>query len=322
MSQDIFVVAEHLNGQLADVTFELLGKGRELADTLEGHLTAVLLGDGVQQMAASMGMADKLLAVEHPRLADFNPDAYSRVLTELLKAHHPRATLIPNTSMGMDLAALLSVHTSMPLVAYATDIHTEDGKLVVTSQLYGGKIDVESEIDGEAAIISVLAGSFSADEGRRDGTPSVENVTPSVSLDDLKVRFKTLIEPEAGDVDITQQEVLVSVGRGLQSEENLPVVQALADALGGALSCSRPIVDSKWLPKTRQVGKSGLKVKPKAYVALGISGAPEHIEGMKDADLIIAINTDPEAPIFDYAHYGVVGDLFDIVPVLTEKAKG
>jgi electron transfer flavoprotein alpha subunit len=111
------------------------------------------------------------------------------------------------------------------------------------------------------------------------------------------------------------------VGRGIGSEENLPVVQALADALGGALSCSRPIVDSKWLPKTRQVGKSGLKVKPKAYVAVGVSGAPEHIEGMKDAELILAINTDPKAPIFDVAHYGVVGDLFDIVPALTEKLK-
>jgi electron transfer flavoprotein alpha subunit len=135
------------------------------------------------------------------------------------------------------------------------------------------------------------------------------------------VRFQQLIQPEGGDVDITAQEILVSVGRGIQSADNIPVVEELAQALGGALAASRPIVDSKWLPRTRQVGKSGVKVKPKLYLAVGISGAPEHIEGMKDAELIVAINSDPNAPIFSYAHYGVVGDLFDIVPALTAKVK-
>ena len=141
-------------------------------------------------------------------------------------------------------------------------------------------------------------------------------------IDSPKVRFRQLLEPEAGDVDITAQEILVSVGRGIQSADNIPLVQELADAMGGVLAASRPIVDSKWLPKARQVGKSGVTVKPRFYLALGISGAPEHIEGMKDADLIVAINSDPNAPIFDYAHYGVAGDLFDIVPVLTGKLKG
>jgi len=322
MSQDIYVVVEHFKGELADVTFELLGKGRELADQTGGHLVGVLLGSGVQELANSMGAADKVLYADHPQLAEFNPDSYSRVLAELIQSHTPRAVLIPNTSMGMDLAAVLSVQADLPLVAYASDVRFEDGKLVAVSQLYGGKIDVESEFEGDSALVGVLAGSFAADDGRKEGVPAVEMVTPSVSLDDVRVRFRGLVEPEAGDVDITQHDVLVSVGRGIQSEENLSLAQELADALGGAVSCSRPIVDSKWLPKTRQVGKSGLKVKPKAYLAVGISGAPEHIEGMKDADLIIAINSDPDAPIFDYAHYGVVGDLFDILPVLTEKAKG
>ncbi len=322
MSQDIYVVAEHFKGELADVTFELLGKGRELADQTGGHLVGVLLGSGVQELANSMGAADKVLYADHPQLAEFNPDSYSRVLAELIQSHTPRAVLIPNTSTGMDLAAVLSVQAGLPLVAYASDVRFEDGKLVAVSQLYGGKIDVESEFEGDSALVGVLAGSFAADDGRKEGVPAVEMVTPSVSLDDVRVRFRGLVEPEAGDVDITQHDVLVSVGRGIQSEENLSLAQELADALGGAVSCSRPIVDSKWLPKTRQVGKSGLKVKPKAYLAVGISGAPEHIEGMKDADLIIAINSDPDAPIFDYAHYGVVGDLFDILPVLTEKAKG
>ncbi|GMR23153.1 MAG: electron transfer flavoprotein subunit alpha/FixB family protein [Acidobacteriota bacterium] len=322
MSQDIFVVAEHLKGQLADVSFELLGKGRELADASGGALVAVLLGQGVEGLAAELGAADKLLYVEHATLAEFNPEPYGRALTEVVFSQSPRVVLIPNTSIGMDLASTVSVRGNLPLVAYAVDVKLVDGKLVAESQLYGGKMNVESEIEGASAIVSVIAGALPIEAGKKDGAPAVEKIAVSANLDDLKVRFKTLIEPEAGDVDITQQDVLVSVGRGIGSDENLATVQALADALGGALSCSRPIVDSKWLPKTRQVGKSGLKVKPKAYIAVGVSGAPEHIEGMKDAELIIAINTDPKAPIFDVAHYGVTSDLFDIVPALIEKLKG
>ena len=178
-------------------------------------------------------------------------------------------------------------------------------------------MNVESQIEGDRFIASVLAGAFPTDAGKGSGA-AVENLD-APDLSGLKIQFKQLVEPEGGDVDITQHDVLVSVGRGIQNEDNLPVVQALADKLGGALSSSRPIVDSKWLPKTRQVGKSGLKVKPKVYIAVGISGAPEHIEGMKDAECIIAINTDPNAPIFDYAHFGVTEDLFDVVPALTEK---
>ncbi len=324
MSQDIFVVAEHLKGELSEVTFELLGKGRELAGASGGELAAVLLGNEVSGLADAMGAADKVIYLEHPALAEFNPEAYSRALAEVVSSESPRVVLVPNTSMGMDLASAVSVHADLPLVAYAVDVKLADGKLVAESQLYGGKMNVESEIEGASAVVSVIAGALPVEAGKKDGAPSVEKTTVSANLseDTLKVHFKTLIEPEAGDVDITAQDVLVSVGRGIGSDENLPTIQALADALGGALSCSRPIVDSKWLPKTRQVGKSGLKVKPKAYIAVGVSGAPEHIEGMKDAELIIAINTDPKAPIFDVAHYGVTSDLFDIVPPLTEKLKG
>ncbi len=321
MSQDIFVVAEQLKGQLEDVTFELLGKGRELADALGGQLAVVLLGNGVKGLGNQMGIADRVIYGEHESLADFNPESYGRALAEIVKSRAPRLVLVPNTSMGMDLAAGLSVDAELPLVAYATDIRLQDGKVAVTSQLYGGKMNVESEIEGEAAVVSVIAGSLPADAGKREGAPEVEEVSVADAIGEARVRFKQLIEPEAGDVDITQQEILVSVGRGIQSEDNIPMVQELADALGGALSSSRPIVDNKWLPKTRQVGKSGVKVKPKLYLAVGISGAPEHIEGMKDAELIVAINTDENAPIFDYAHYGVTADLFDVVPALTEKLK-
>ena len=318
----VLVVAEHLNGNLDDVTFELLGKGRELADSLGGSLLAVLMGSGVKDLANQLGAADKVVYVDHPNLATFNPDTYAKALVEVVKAQQPKITLVPYSSMGMDLASAVSVDLDIPLVAYGVDVSVQNGTVTAVSSLYGGKMNTESHFEGDSCIVSVIGGSFPADAGKREGSPEVEEMPAPADVESPKVRFKQLIEPEGGDVDITQQDILVSVGRGIQSEDNLPMVEELAELLGGAVSASRPIVDNKWMPKTRQVGKSGVKVKPKLYLALGISGAPEHIEGMKDAELIIAINTDPNAPIFDYAHYGITEDLFDVIPALTEKLKG
>ena len=312
MSNNIFVIAEHLKGKVEDITYEMLGKAKELAGASGGEVVAVLLGSGAKGLASDFA-AGKVLYVDHPQLADFNPQAYCTTLAAVIDAQQPKVVLVGNTSQGMDIASGLSVDCNMPLVAYASHVASNS----VTSQLYGGKMNVESQIEGGRFIASVLAGAFPAAAGKGGGAAVEEVAAPD--LGGLKVKFKQLIEPEGGGVDITQQDILVSVGRGIQSEDNLPVVQELADKLGGALSSSRPIVDNKWLPKTRQVGKSGLKVKPKIYIAVGISGAPEHIEGMKDAECIIAINTDPNAPIFDYAHYGVTEDLFDVVPALVSK---
>lgn len=315
MSNQIFVVVEHLKGEIEDITFEMLGKGKEVASASGGELVAVLLGSGVEGMASQLGAASKVIYVDDANLAEYNPQAYCKAVGSVVEANKPKMVLIGNTSMGMDIAGGVSVDLNMPFVAYASDISNDGG--TITSSLYGGKMNVDSSLSGDGCIVSVISGSFPADTGRVDGSPSVE--TASADLSGLTVQFKRLIEPEGGDVDITQQDILISVGRGIQSDENLPMAEELAAKLGGAISCSRPIVDSKWLSKTRQVGKSGLKVKPKLYLALGISGAPEHIEGMKDADLIIAVNTDPKAPIFDYAHYGVVQDLFDFIPALSSK---
>lgn len=321
MSQDILVVAEHLKGEIDDVTFELLGKGRELATATGGKLICALLGSGLQDKVASLGAADAVALVDHAKLADFNPEAWGTALDAVVDSDAPVVTLIANTSMGMDLAAALAARRGWPLVAYATDVVIDAGSVVATSQLYGGKIFTESVLEGEAGVVSVLAGSFPADAGRTEGSPEVRSIEAPAAVEDTRLQFVELIEPEGGDVDITQHDVLVCVGRGIQSEDNLPIVEELANALGGALCSSRPIVDNKWLPKTRQVGKSGLKVKPKIYLALGVSGAPEHIEGMKDAELIIAVNTDETAPIFEHAHLGTTEDLLDVVPALTAKLK-
>jgi len=315
MSNQILVVVEHLKGNIEDITFEMLGKGKEIAGSTGGELVALLMGSGVEAMASQLAAASKVIYVDDANLAEYNPQAYCKAVASVVGESQPKMVLIGNTSMGMDIAGGVSVDQNMPFVAYASGI-SADGS-TVTSSLYGGKMNVDSAVSGNGIIVSVISGSFPADAGREDGSPTIESATTDLS--GLTVQFKQLIEPEGGDVDITQQEILVSVGRGIQSDENLPMAEELAAKLGGAISCSRPIVDSKWLGKTRQVGKSGLKVKPKLYLALGISGAPEHIEGMKDADLIIAVNTDPKAPIFDYAHYGVVQDLFDFIPALSSK---
>ncbi len=313
MSNNVIVIAEHFKGQLDDITFEMLGKAKELASGYGGQTIALLMGSGVKAMADQMGAADNVIYVDAAELAEFNPEAYGKTASEVIKAQSPRAILVGNTSMGMDLAAGLSVDLDIPLVAYANAISGD----AVTSQLYGGKMNVESGTGG-TYIASVLAGAFPTDAGKEGSAPTIEEAA-APDLSGLKIQFKQLIEPEGGDVDITAQEILVSVGRGIQNEDNLPMMEELAGKLGAAVSCSRPIVDNKWLGKTRQVGKSGLKVKPKVYLAFGISGAPEHIEGMKDADLIIAVNTDENAPIFDYAHYGTTEDLFDLVPAIMEK---
>jgi electron transfer flavoprotein alpha subunit len=318
-ANDIAVVVEHLEGTLAEATFELLGCGRALAQATGGRLLAVAAGDDLTPLVAELGAADVVVACSSPGLAHYTPEGYQQALGAALAARTPRVTLVASTAMGMDLAAGLSGALGWPLAAYCRAVRLEGDRLVATSQIYGGKILAEAEIEGAPAICAVLPGAFPADAGRAARVPTVE--AAPVPGGPARVRFKRLIAPAGGDVDITREPVLVSVGRGIQSQDNLAVVEELAEALGAAVAASRPIVDQGWLPKTRQVGKSGMTVKPKVYLAVGISGAPEHLEGMRGAECIVAVNTDPNAPIFGVAHYGVVGDLFEVLPTLTEKVK-
>ncbi|GAC1355540.1 MAG: electron transfer flavoprotein subunit alpha/FixB family protein [Ktedonobacteraceae bacterium] len=312
---DVFVIAEHLEGKLSDVTFEMLGKARNLA--LGGRTVAVLLGHQVNGLAGQLGAADQVLYLEDAGLRDFIPERAEQALKALLLNEKPALTMIANTSMGMDLAAALSAALDWPLIAYCSEVHAQEGKVVATSQIYGGKIAVEVLSESASTLVSVLAGVFPASEGHSDKPATIQTIFGAAN--EGRVRFKGLTVPEAGDVDITREALLVSVGRGIGTKDNIEMVEELAESLGAVLSASRPIIDSGWLPKQRQVGKSGLTVKPKLYMAVGISGAPEHLQGMKDAELIIAINSDASAPIFEVADYGIVGDLFDIVPTLSER---
>lgn len=316
---DVYVIVEQQGGTVAPVTLELLGKAAEIAPALGGQAVAVLLGgSGIASAASQLAGAARAIVIADDRLESYTPEAYKAALSEVLSGREPRLIIAGNTTQGMDLAAGLSIGLNLPLVAYGTQIAVEGSDIIVTSRVYGGKIDAEVVLDA-SGIVSVQAGSFPPGTG--SASPELEEIKSPSALDGLSTTFKALHQPAGGDVDITAQDVLVSVGRGIQSADNLEIMQELADALGGALSASRPITDNGWLPKTRQVGKSGLNVKPKLYLCAGISGAPEHLEGMRDADLIIAINTDENAPIFDVAHYGVTADLFEIVPAITERLK-
>ena len=320
MSNDVFVLAEHLQGEIQESTFEVLGLARGVAAATGGRVIAVLPGWQAESLAESLGAADEVLYLEHEALESFSSDAWKSVLIPVLQEREPQVTLISMSATGMDLAAPLSAALDLPLVASAQNVAIEDGKTVVTSQLYAGKATVESEFSGPG-IVAVMTGALDPDQGRSDAKPPVTKVQPALDASAIRVSFDKLVEPSGEDVDITREDVLVSVGRGVEREDNISDVEELAEELGGVLSGSRPVIDQGWLPRTRQVGKSGAKVKPRLYLALGISGAPEHVEGMKDAELIIAINTDPSAPIFEAAHYGATEDMLDVVESLTEKIR-
>ena len=315
MTGNVWVMAEQWRGQLSEITYETLALGREVADGLGVPLTAVLAGSGIKELAQTLGCADSVLYVDHPLLAEPIPELCAEALAKLMQARKPCALLVPLTNVSLGIGALVSIRLGNTALNSCQDIKIVDGKLQGICVMYGGKIEAVVAPPGELAILGVGPGARPADKGRSERSPSIEEAT--VTLEDSRVRLKKYIDPEAGDVDLTRQDVLVAVGRGIQSRDNIALAEELAKALGGAVAGSRPVIDQGWLPLSRQIGKSGLAVKPKLYVALGISGAPEHIEGMKDSGLIIAVNSDAGAPIFNVADYGIVGDVLETLPALT-----
>ncbi|MCL5052986.1 MULTISPECIES: electron transfer flavoprotein subunit alpha/FixB family protein [Ferrimicrobium] len=319
MTVAVLVIAERVTGEHPDVTFELLGKGRELADELSGELGVIVANDIGQE--ATFGVADALYLVEGME-AGYSAPQWEMAIGAVIESVSPQVILVSTGTVGIDLGGALATRFNTPIASYVLDAVMQDGCLVVTSQLYGGKLLSEGEIDTFPAFVSVLPGSLSADKGRAVGSPRVERFNISDQLATVKGRGVELREPDSSGVDITAAPLLVSVGRGIGSKENLELVAELAEAMKAPLSASRPVIDQGWLPKPHQVGKSGKKVKPAVYLAFGISGAPEHLEGMRNAETIIACNTDPNAPIFEIAHYGTTLDLFDLVPELTDIVGG
>ncbi len=320
MTNPVWVVAEQWQGRLTDITFEALALGRETADALGVPLQAVLLGHEAAALAESLGCADAVLYAEHPALKDPIPELHADVLAALVAERQPQIILTPLTNITMDTCALLAARLGVPGINFTVDLKVEEGAVEARCLLYGGKIEARVRAHSRPAVLGLWPGTRPAEKGRSEQPARVERVAAAPPADG-RVQLKHYLEPEAGDVDLTKQDVLVAVGRGIQSKDNLELAEELAQALGGAVCGSRPVIDQGWLPLSRQVGKSGVIVKPKLYVAVGISGAPEHVEGMKDSALIVAFNTDPRAPIFNIAHYGVVSDALELLPALTEAVR-
>lgn len=316
MSSGIYVLVEHQQGVVEDISYVMLAASRVIAKSTGDEVIAVLLGHEISHLSQDL-RANRVICFEHPALKDFSPDAYLKVLTPYLEDHPPRACIGGHTSIGMDVVGMLASKLNIPAISQCQKFIANGEAVRFVSQICGGKIMVEGELPEPSAIISFVPGGYKVEQGKSDIAPEIEVAVPA-AIEGLKIELINYIEPDAEDVDISKSEVLIAVGRGLQNEFDLELVEELAELLGGEVCSSRPIIDQGWLPATRLVGKSGKTVAPKVYLALGISGAPEHVQSITDSDLIIAINTDPAAPIFNLAKYGAEIDLIDFVSVMNE----
>jgi electron transfer flavoprotein alpha subunit len=282
---------------------------------------AVLLGHGVKDLASQLGAAARVISADHEALAEVVPEVYAEALAQLARRERPAAVLTPLSNVTLGVGTLLAAKLGASAINFCKDLRVVDGKIEAHAVLYGGKIETKVAAAAEPVVLGISPGARLADAGRSGQPPAVvDEVTVDLPAAP-PIRFKEFIEPEAGEVDVTQQDVLVAVGRGIGSRDNIALAEELAAALGGVVCGSRPVIDQGWLPPSRQIGKSGMQVKPRLYLALGISGAPEHVEGMRGAELIVAVNTDPAAPIFNVAHYGTTADVLEFLPLLTEQAK-
>ncbi len=322
MGKDILLLAEHLEGKLAPSTLELVAKARDLSAASGGEAKAALFGHNAASLAQSLaGYGVEVLHVEDSALAEYTPGGYGQAAKTLVTSVAPRIVLVAHTAQGYDLAPSLAGALDLPLASNCLDLRLDGDALVVTRRLLNEKVQGEFALASDRAyVVTLRPGAVKPAEPIGGG-----KVTPtSVPVDSSKLgaSFLALERPQVADVDLSAADVIVSAGRGIQKKENLALVEELAKSLGGVVGASRPLTDMEWLPKTRQVGQSGKTVRPKLYLACGISGAMQHVAGMKDSGLIVAINTDPSAPIFEVAHIGIVGNVLQILPLVLKDLKG
>lgn len=309
----ILVYVETAGAEVAGVTHELITLARELAGG-SGEVEALVAAQDPAGYTNALAGVDTVLTVAHPALASYTQTSQSACLKKAVTERKPDLVLLGYTSCGVDLAPFLAVQVDLPLASYCTKLSADGAKLTAECQIYGGKFTARTSL-ASPAVIAVTPGSYR--EGEFGAvTANVVALDPPAELGDTALTFHSATPLDPNAIDITQIDKLVSVGRGIGEQDNIEEAGELAELIGGALVGSRPIVDLGWLPKERQVGKSGRKVKPKLYLALGISGAPEHLEGMSAADLIIAVNSDARAPIFQVAHYGATADCLEVIESL------
>ena len=319
----VLAILEQREGKLHKMSLEALAAAQTVASEIGAPVFAALLGAGASEAAqaiASVQLAG-IHVLEHPLLSGYTPDGYTIALRQLIEKHHPSYVFFPHTYQVRDFAPRLATSLGRVLVSDVISHRVENGAVTVVRQLFQGKINADVKFEGDAPwFVSVQAGSFRADT-LVAGTAAVSTFAPTLEASQIRTKPLELYRESARAVDLSAAPIIVSVGRGIREEENIPIVQELADVLGAELAASRPICDNGWLPMERQVGSSGQTVAPKMYLAVGISGAIQHLVGMKGSRVIVAINKDPEAPIFEVADYGIVGDLFQVVPALIEELK-
>jgi len=322
----ILAVMEQRGGAWNRMSFETLAAAQQLAKELGSTASAAVVGDGVDGLAAELAakQLEKVYAVENALLKDYTPDAYSIALRQLVEHAKPSVVIFPHSYQVRDFLPKLAASLGKVAVSDVIAHRVENGQIVLVRQLFQGKINADVRFAGEMPhFASLQAGAYRADQVA-EGSAPVEKFTPQIQAADIRTKPLELFRESQRAVDLSAAGIIVSVGRGIREADNIPLVQKLADALGAELAASRPICDAGWLPMERQVGSSGQTVAPKMYMAIGISGAIQHLVGMKGSRTVVAINKDPNAPIFEVADYGIVGDLFQIVPELIEavnKAK-
>jgi electron transfer flavoprotein alpha subunit len=324
MAQGVMTIAEQRDGEIRKISYELVSEGRRLADSVGQGATAVLLGSRIKDKAATLAHygADRVLVADDPRLAHYTTDAYVSVLETAVKANDPAILLLGASVQGKDLAARLAARLHVGMAQDCTGFDVADGKIVATRPIYAGKAYAKVTFsDSWPQMATARPNVLSLNEPDTSRTAEIADIDLSLDDDTLKTRVVDTLREESGKVDLTEADKIVSGGRGMKSPENYKILEELADVIGASVGASRSAVDAGWRPHSDQVGQTGKVVSPNLYVACGISGAIQHLAGMGTSKFIVAINKDPDAPIFQRADYGVVDDLFKVVPALTAELK-
>jgi electron transfer flavoprotein alpha subunit len=319
----VLVVMEQRGGEWNRMSFETLAAGQQIAKQLGTAASAAVLGQGIAGLVGELAtkQLDTVWTVEHELLENYTPDAYTAGLRQLIAKASPAVVLFPHTYQVRDFLPKLATALDRVAISDVVSHRADGGQLVLVRQLFQGKVNADVRWSSDAPnFASLQAGAYRADQVA-EGSAKVESFAPQLAAGEIRTKPLELFRESARAVDLSAAEIIVSVGRGIKEADNIPLVQKLADALGAELAASRPICDAGWLPMERQVGSSGQTVAPKMYVAVGISGAIQHLVGMKGSRTVVAINKDPEAPIFEIADYGIVGDLFEVIPPLIEAVQ-
>jgi len=320
----ILVIAEQRQGKLSNSSFETLAAAQQIAAALSGTVSALVIGKGVDSLATELAGKNvaEVLQVEHDLLESYTPDGYCIALKQALESAKPQLVLFPHTYQVRDFAPKLAAMLGKGMIGDCIGYRVENGKLVLVRQMFQGKTAADVTFLGDGPwFASFQSGAFRADQvaASDSGARPIHRVAIELTAEQIRTKPLELFKEAKSAVDLTQAPLIVAIGRGIKARENIPQAEAVAKAMGAEIAASRPICDEGWLPMERQIGSSGQTVAPKLYLALGISGAIQHVVGMKAARTIVAINKDQNAPIFEIADYGIVGDIFEIMPALTEE---